>query len=67
MESVKRQRIRIKFCFKVGKTAAETCNMLCHAYGNDALSSTMMTYEWFIHFKSGRTSMEMSSLASLQL
>jgi hypothetical protein len=31
--------------------------MLCEAYGNDALSQ-MTTYEWFKHFKNGRTSMD---------
>jgi hypothetical protein len=57
MESVKEQRIcgMSKFCFRVGKTAAETRNMLCEAYNDDALSQTM-TYDWFKFFKNGRTS-----------
>jgi hypothetical protein len=46
MESVKEQRICVRFCFKVGKTAAKTHIMLHEAYGDDALSR-MMTYEWF--------------------
>jgi hypothetical protein len=46
MESVKEQRICVKFRFKLGKTAAETHNMLSPAYGHDALSQTM-TYEWY--------------------
>jgi hypothetical protein len=50
MESVKEQRMCVKFCFKVGKPAAETHNMLREAYGNDALSE-MTTYEWFKRFK----------------
>jgi hypothetical protein len=54
MEPVKEQRISIKFCSKVGITAAESHNMLQEAYGNDALSQTM-TYEWFKCFKNGRT------------
>jgi hypothetical protein len=41
MGAVKEQRICVKFCFKVGKTAVETHNMLHEAYGNDALSQTM--------------------------
>jgi hypothetical protein len=44
MESVKEERICVKFCVKVGKTAAEAHSMLCEAYGSDALSHTM-TYK----------------------
>jgi hypothetical protein len=54
MESVREQRIHVKFCFKVGKTAAETRNMLREAYSDDPLSQTT-TYEWFKRFKNGRT------------
>jgi hypothetical protein len=38
MELVKEQRICIEVCFKVGKTAEETHNMLREAYRNDASS-----------------------------
>jgi hypothetical protein len=55
MESVKEQRICVKFCSRVGKTAAETHNMLLEAYDDDALSQ-MTTYERFKRFKNGRTS-----------
>jgi hypothetical protein len=55
MESVKEHRICVKFCFKVGKTAAETHNTLHETYGDDALSQTT-TYEWFKRFINGRTS-----------
>jgi hypothetical protein len=54
MESVKEQRISVEFCFKVGKTAAET-HMLCEAYNDDASIRTM-TYEWFKRFRTGRIS-----------
>jgi hypothetical protein len=37
MELAREQRICVKFCFKVGRTVAET-HMLCEAYGDDALS-----------------------------
>jgi hypothetical protein len=57
MDLVKEQRICVKFCFKVGKTAAETHSMLHEAYDNDVLSQTM-TYEWFRHFKNWRTSVD---------
>jgi hypothetical protein len=56
MESVKEQGLSVKFCFKVGKTAAES-HMLREAYGDDSLSQTT-TYEWFKHFENGRTSMD---------
>jgi hypothetical protein len=50
MELVKEQRICVKFCFKVGKTAAETHNMLREAYCDDAACQTT-TYEWSKHLK----------------
>jgi hypothetical protein len=56
MESVKEQKICVKFCVKVEKTAAETHNILREAYSDDTLSES--TYEWFRHFKNGRTSMD---------
>jgi hypothetical protein len=43
MESVKEQRICVKVCSKVGKTAAEARIMLREAYGDDILSQ-MTTY-----------------------
>jgi hypothetical protein len=55
MELVKEQRIYIKFCFKVGKTATETHNMFCDAYRDDALNQTM-TSECFRQSKNGKTS-----------
>jgi hypothetical protein len=36
MELIKKQIICVKFCFKVGKTDAETHNMLREACGIDA-------------------------------
>jgi hypothetical protein len=45
MEGVKEQRICVKFCFKLGKTAAETHNTVRQAYSDDASSQTM-TYKW---------------------
>jgi len=38
MADVKEQRICIKFCFKLNKTAAETHRMLKEAFGEQALS-----------------------------
>jgi hypothetical protein len=54
---VKEQRICIKFCFALGKTASETHRMLEEAYGDNAVSQTQ-TYEWFKRFKNGRISVD---------
>ena len=53
-ESTK-QRICIKFCFKIGKTATETYQQ--QAYGEDAMGRTQK-FDWFRRFKEGRTSIE---------
>lgn len=57
MDNVKEQRICIKFCFKLKKTAAETHRMLTEAFGESALSQAR-TFEWFKRFKEGRESVE---------
>ena len=36
------QRICIKFCFKIGKTATETYHLLQQAYGEDAMGRTQV-------------------------
>ena len=51
------QRICIKFCFKIGKTATETYQLLQQAYGEDAMGRTDV-FVWFRRFKEGRTSAE---------
>ena len=50
MTDVKEQQICIKFCFKLGKTEAETRRMLREAFGDNSLWQ-MQTYEWFKCFK----------------
>ena len=55
MTYVKEQRICIKFCFKLGKTASEIHRMLKEAFGDNALGQ-MQTYEWFKCFKNRRMS-----------
>ena len=57
MTDVKEQRICIKFCFKLNKTAAETHRMLKEAFGEEALSQAR-TFEWFKCFKDGQESVE---------
>ena len=51
------QRICIKFCFKIGKTATEKYQLLQQAYGEDATGRTQV-FDWFRRFKEGRTSAE---------
>ena len=51
------QRANIKFCFLLGKTAAETLTLLQQAYKDDALKKTQV-YEWFGRFKKGEMSIE---------
>ena len=47
------QRANIKFCFKLGKKFAETCELLKKIYGDDCMSRTQV-YTWFKWFKNGR-------------
>jgi len=47
------QRICIKFCFKIGKTATETYQLLQQAYGEDAMGRTQV-FDWVSRFKEGR-------------
>jgi hypothetical protein len=51
------QSICIKFCFKIGKTATETYQLLQQAFGEDAMGRTQVFY-WFPRFKDRRTSIE---------
>ena len=52
-----KQRICIKFCFKIGKPVTETYQLLQQAYGEDAMGHTQV-FDWFHRFKEGRTSVE---------
>ena len=51
------QRVCIKFCFKIRKTATETYQLLQQAYSEDAMGHTQV-FDWFRQFKEGRTSIE---------
>ena len=51
------QRICIKFCFKIGKTATEMCQLLQQANGEDAMGRVQV-FDWFRPFREGRTSVE---------
>jgi hypothetical protein len=46
------QRVRIKFCVKLGKSAIKTLEMLCEALGEHSLSWTAV-FEWHSHCKAG--------------
>ena len=43
----------VKFCFKLGKSASETFELIKQAYGDDVLSRTRV-FEWRKMFKEGR-------------
>lgn len=47
------QRINIKLCAKLGKSASETLQLLKEAYGADAMKKTSV-FEWHKRFKKGR-------------
>lgn len=51
------QRCAIKFCFKLGHNATETCTKLQQAYGDAALSRAQV-FRWFKEFSEGRESIE---------
>jgi hypothetical protein len=52
MADLKEQRIYVKFCFRLWKTASEKHEMLKTAFGDDAMGRTQ-TFEWFSRFKRG--------------
>ncbi|UYV61904.1 hypothetical protein LAZ67_1007029 [Cordylochernes scorpioides] len=57
MNYIEKQRVCIEFCFKLGKTASESFQMLKQAFKEDFLSQSR-TFEWFARFKAGRTSVK---------
>jgi len=57
MEEKVQQRVCINFCFLLGKTGAETYEMLQADFGESFLSRSK-TFEWYSHFKSGHQSYE---------
>jgi len=57
MSDCTEQRICLRFCFCLGKTATEAHEMLQKAFKVDALSRTQVL-EWFARFKRGEMSVE---------
>ena len=51
------QRYAIKFCFKLGKSATETFDLLQLAYHEDSLSRARI-FEWHKRFRDGREDVE---------
>ena len=51
------QRVCIKFCANLGKSATETLEMIQQGFGDQSLSSTQVL-EWHARFKTGRTSVD---------
>jgi hypothetical protein len=47
------QRVCIKFCVKLGKSSAESLEVLCEAFGEHSLSRTAV-FEMHSRFKAGR-------------
>ena len=44
------QRVNVKFCVKLGKSAKETYHLLKKVYSDECLSRTQV-FEWFKRFK----------------
>jgi hypothetical protein len=57
MNDLKEQRLAVKFCVKLGKSATETFAMLNTAYGDVAMKRTAC-FKWHERFKGGRESIE---------
>jgi len=53
VEDKVQQRVCIDFCLRLGKSGAETYEMLQAAFGKPCLSQSK-TVEWYSRFKSGR-------------
>ena len=51
------QRANIKFCFKLGKTAAETVESMRQVYGDNCLSRAQI-FRWYARFKSAAEMIE---------
>ena len=51
------QRANIKFCFKLGKTAAETVELMRQVYGDNCLSRAQI-FRWYARFKNGVETIE---------
>jgi len=53
----KEQRVCIKFCVNLGKSATETLEMIQQGFGDHSLSRAQV-FQWYARFKTGRTSVD---------
>jgi len=51
------QRLAINFCFKAGKSATESLQIVNAAYGDQALSCSNV-FRWYGRFRDGREDIE---------
>jgi len=57
MDQRKEQRVGIKFCASLGKSATETLKMIQQGFGDQSLSHAQV-FQWHARFKTGRTSVD---------
>ena len=57
MDLCMEQQLAIKFCFKVGKSATETLQMVSAAYGDQALTRSNV-FRWYGWFRDGQEDTE---------
>jgi hypothetical protein len=57
MDGKVEQRVCIKFCAKLGKSATKILEMLREAFGEHSLSQTAV-FEWHSRFKAGHVSVD---------
>jgi hypothetical protein len=57
MDQRNKQRVYIKFCANLGKSATETLEMIQQGFGDQSLCRAQV-FQWHARFKTGRTSVD---------